>query len=77
MTWNYTIIKIPNTSPAAIFTKNKITKIRVKDEIKSLHVKKEKLNNELYKVELKAAQEWGRCWYPIQKAIIGTLNKEI
>jgi hypothetical protein len=40
LTPNYTKIKIPNTSPAAIFTKNKTINIRIKDEIKFLYMKK-------------------------------------
>ena len=39
-------MKVPNTSFAAKFTKNKITKIRIKDEIKFLYIKKEKLNKQ-------------------------------
>jgi hypothetical protein len=34
------------------------------------------LNNELYKIHLKAAQEWGKCWDPNEKSIIESLNKE-
>ena len=30
-------------------------------------MKKEKLNKELHKVHLKAANIWGKCWYPIEK----------
>ena len=49
LTPNYTKIKIPNVSPASILTKHKIVKLRIKDEIKFLYMKKEKLNNALYK----------------------------
>jgi len=41
-------------------TKHKIIKLRHKDEIKFLHMEKETLNNGLYKVHLKAAQERGK-----------------
>jgi hypothetical protein len=77
LTSNYTKIKIPNTTPAATLTKHKIVKLRIKDEIKYLHMKKEKLNNALYKVHLKATQEWGKTWYPIEKSVNKSLNKEL
>jgi hypothetical protein len=32
-------IKIPNTTPASTFTKQKIVKLRIKDEIKFLYMK--------------------------------------
>lgn len=51
--------------------------IRIKYETKLLYVKKEKINNELCKLHLKLAQEWGRCWYLIEESIIECLNKEM
>jgi len=39
--------------------------MRIKDEIRLLYKKKQKLNNDLYKTHLKAAQEWGNSWYTI------------
>ena len=39
---NYIKIKISHTSPAAKFTKEKIIKLRIKEEIKFLYIKKEK-----------------------------------
>jgi hypothetical protein len=70
LTPNYTKIKIPNTSCAATFITHKIVKLRIKDEIKFLYIKKEKLNNALYKVHLKATQEWGKIRYPVEKEIL-------
>jgi len=61
---NYTKIKIPNTIPAATSKKHKIVKLRIRDKIKFLHMKKENLNNALYKVHLKATQEWGEKLVP-------------
>jgi hypothetical protein len=34
----------------------------LKDEIKFLHKKKDKLNYDLYNIPLKAAKEWGGTW---------------
>jgi hypothetical protein len=66
LTPNYTKTIIPNTSPAAIFTKNRITKIRTKDKIKFLYVKKAKPNNELYKIHLKLAQNGENIGTPLK-----------
>ena len=75
LTPNYTKIKIPNTSPASIFTKQKIVKLSIKDEIKFLYMKKEKLNTALYKAHLRVAQEWGKTWYLIEKSTNEALSK--
>jgi len=42
LTLNYTKLKIPNTSLASRFTKQKIVKLSMKDEIKFLYMKKKK-----------------------------------
>ena len=59
VTPQYAHIKIPNTSPAAIFTQKKTQLLRIKDEIIFLHKKKDKLNKLLYNAHLRAALEWG------------------
>jgi len=46
ITPTYVNIRVSNTSPAALVTTRKAQTIRVKDEIKFLHKKKEKLNKE-------------------------------
>jgi hypothetical protein len=50
---NYVKIKILYISPATSITQKKVQTIRIKDEIKFLYMKKEKLNNDLYKMHLK------------------------
>jgi hypothetical protein len=52
---NYANIKIPTTSQAAYTTQKKISSIQIKDEIKFLQVKKDKLNKQLYQIHLQAA----------------------
>jgi len=42
LTTTYAKIKIPNTSPACKHTQHKVTIMRIKDEIKYLHTKKQK-----------------------------------
>ena len=51
--------------------------MRIKDEIKFLYKKNQKLNNDLYKIHLKAAQEWGNSWYTILDYVIESTNSEI
>ena len=62
---NYAKIKVQNTSPAAKLTSKKAQTTRMKDEIKLLFKKKDKLNRELYEHHLKAAKEWGTMWHII------------
>jgi hypothetical protein len=49
----------------------------IKDEIKFLHKKKDKLNRELYDSHLKAAKELRKAWDIIQRSIINDLNHEM
>ena len=57
----YVNIKIGNTSPASQTTAKKAHLIRIKDEIKFLYKKKEKL-------------KWGSTWYIIQNSTQDALN---
>ena len=59
----YARIKIPYTSPASLITQRKTQLLRVSEEIKFLYMKKDKLNEILYKAHLQAALEWGNCWH--------------
>ena len=72
----YANLNVPNTSPAAQMTKKKIHITRIKDEIKFLHIQKQKLNTELYNAHLKAALEWGNIWHTIMESILVTVNQE-
>ena len=56
LTLHYTKLKIPNTSLASRFTKQKIVKLSMKDEIKFLYMKKKKLNTVVYKAHLRVAR---------------------
>ena len=67
---NYAKIKIAHTSsPVTKITQKNVQTIRLKDEIKFLYIRKGKLNNRLYRINLKAAQEWGNVWYTILDSI--------
>jgi len=73
----YADIKLPNTSPAARNTQKKVHNMRIRDEIRFLYKKKQQLNNTLYKIHLKAAQEWGNAWYIILDSIMDSTNNEM
>jgi hypothetical protein len=77
LTLTYANITIPNTSPAHKFTKQKDTTIRIKDEIKFLHFKKQKLNSQLYHLHLNLANEWKITWQLIQHTIESKLKREV
>jgi hypothetical protein len=57
-------------------TQKKVHIIRIKDEIKFLYKKKQKLNKGLYNAHLKAALEWGNMWHTIMNSILFSVNQE-
>ena len=73
----YANLKFTNTSPAAQVTANKAQILRVKNEIKFLYKRKDKLNQELYTAHLKAANEWGSLWSYIQDSTHENINQEM
>ena len=77
VTPKYAQVRIPNTSPASQNTAHKARIMRIKDELRFLHKKKETLNKELYKRHLQAAQEWGNLWYTIQNSIQQSINTDM
>ena len=76
LTPTYAKIRIPNTSPAHEHTQRKVTTLRIKDEIKFLYCKKQKLNLEIYQTHLKLANLWKNLWPHIQHDIENKLQKQ-
>ena len=72
----YARVKVPNTSPASQHTAQKAKVMRVKDELKFLHKKKETLNRALYRCDLQTAQEWGTYWNCIHEYILHRVNTD-
>ena len=70
----YAPIKVPYTSPASKTTQKKVQLSRIKEEIKYLYKKKDKVNESLYKTHLQAASEWRMYWHLIQDNIQSTVN---
>jgi primosomal protein N' len=70
---NYAHIKIPTTSQAAHTTQEKISSIRIKEEMFFTHEKRK--TQQLLKMHLQAAQEWGNYWNIICNVIHESINK--
>jgi hypothetical protein len=64
-------------SPASYDTQDKIHSVRIKEEITFLHLKKDKLNKQLYYAHLKATQEWGKSWHITRNSIHDSINNEM
>jgi len=75
LTPSYAKIKIPNTSPAHKHTQQKASKLRIKDEIKYLHCKKQKINSDIYQLHMKLAHYWQNLWPLIHQNIEGKLQE--
>jgi hypothetical protein len=77
LTPNYAKIKIPRTSTAAIYTQQKVSRTRIRDELKHLYIKKQQLNQETMKLQLLLADHWDRMWPHIQHAIEAKLKHSV
>jgi hypothetical protein len=73
---SYANIRVPNTSPAHAHTQRKIPTLRIKDEIKYLHTKKQGLNQQLYHLHLDLANSWDNMWNHMQISIDNKLHWE-
>jgi hypothetical protein len=76
LTPKYALIRVPNTSPASKYTQRKISHLRIKDEIKFLHAKKQHLNHQIYLLHLQLANSWNNSWPYIQHTIEEKLQRE-
>jgi len=74
---NYARVKVPNTSSEAKFTQHNVYNLRIKDEIKYLHMKKQQLNRQIYQFHTSLANKWGNTWHYIQQTFEEKLKKLI
>ena len=58
LTPKYANIRVPHTLSAAPSTQRKLMKMRLKDELKFLYIRKTELNKRLYHMHLRVANEW-------------------
>jgi len=65
------------TSPACKHTQHRATIISIKDEIKYLHTRKQKLNTLIYHQHLNLANTWKNFWQHIHLTIEDKLQTEI
>jgi hypothetical protein len=77
VTPKYANIKVPNISPVYKKNMQKIPTIRIKDEIKYLHTKKQTLNQQPYYLHVDLANMYGDDWNHIQTTTETELSKEM
>jgi hypothetical protein len=77
LTPDYARIKVPRTSPALKFTQQKIPRVRLTDELKFLHIKKQQLNQQIFKAQLFLANFWDKLWPDIQYSVESKLKNII
>jgi len=65
----YTHIKINGNNTQSKKTTIAATKYRLNQEIKFLYCKKQKLNEQLYRIYLECANNWNGVWQYIQTTI--------
>ena len=68
---------ISNSSLAAKHTLCKTQIMRIKDELRFLHMKKQQINLKLYRLHLSLANTWGNSWHYIQDTIEDKLQRTI
>ena len=76
LTPTYARVKFPKTSPAGKYTQQKAQNMRIRDEIKFLHAKKQQLNYQIYRLHLTLANTWNNTWHYIQHTIENKIQKE-
>jgi hypothetical protein len=69
LTPNYICIKIKGNNPQCRKTIKAATLYRLNQELKFLYVKKQNLNEQLYKLHLECASSWQKSWHLIQSSI--------
>ena len=76
LTPTYAKLKFPNTSPASKFTQRKATHMRIKEEIKFLHAKKQQLNYQIYHLHLTSANTWQYISHTIESKLQNEIQKK-
>jgi hypothetical protein len=72
----YANINIPNISPAHKHNQRKVPNITIKDEMKYLCIKKQKLTQEIYYLHIALANSWNSSWPYIQQTVEETVQME-
>jgi hypothetical protein len=77
LTPDYARIKVPRTSPASKYTQQKISRVRLTDELTFLHIKKQQLTQHILKIQLFLVDLWDKMWPDIQHSIEAKLKNTI
>jgi hypothetical protein len=77
LTPKYISIKVNGNNKQSQKTLLNATRFRINQEIKFLYVKKQKLNEQLYKAHLQCATTWPSSWQTIQSTIDDKLQLEM
>jgi hypothetical protein len=72
---SYANIKVPRTSPAQKYTQRKVPIMRIKDEIRYLHIKKQRIYQQLDEALLPITHN--RDWQHLKNEIENRLHREI
>ena len=76
ITPRYANLKLKGSNNATKLTQKQLIKIRINNELKFLYIKKQNINNQLYKSHLENAQYWQTSWPLIENNINQKLNEE-
>jgi len=71
---DYTMIKFPSTCPASKFTQNKVSTLRIKDEIRYPYTEKQQLK-QLQHLPLTLANSCNNLWLYIEHTIEEKLRR--
>jgi hypothetical protein len=72
----YADLKLKGSNSAVKLTQKQLTKLRINNELKFLYIKKQQINNQLYKTHLRNAHYWQTNWPLIENDINHSLNEE-
>ena len=74
---NWAKIMSPHISPVKEITRRKVQTTRLRMKSNFLYTNIAKLNNELYRIHLKGAQECGNTRYSILSSVHEAINQEL
>jgi hypothetical protein len=67
--------KSPPHLPRRKIHRYKVKNLRIKDELKYLHMKKQQLNHRMYQLQISLANTWGSTWPYMQQTIEENLKR--
>jgi len=77
LTPNYIKIRIKGNNTRAQRTENIANRHRINQELRFLYIKKQRLNEQLYRIHLECAAHWPTTWNLIQTATDNNIHQEM